>query len=184
MNRGRSPTGILLLALAGIVAAGDTPAERRSGPAWKTFRSSAGGFRMVVPGAPKRTLTRHVSFIGTITDHIFVATDGEQVFTLDYSDLPGFAVDFAGADTIYDHAKGALLSQTCSRTVSFQDFTQNGMSGKDLVYETPPTPGKPKRYGQARFFLVGHRLYVIDAAVPAGDSEALARRFLDGVSFD
>jgi hypothetical protein len=36
----------------------------------------------------------------------------------------------------------------------------------------------------ANLFLVGDRLYVIDAAVPAGESEADAQRFLASVRFE
>ena len=45
-----------------------------------------------------------------MTNHLFTATSGKDTFTVDYSDIP----HFAGPDTIYEHAKGALLKQTFS----------------------------------------------------------------------
>jgi hypothetical protein len=165
--------GVTLLSTAALAAERD---------AWRVFRSAEGRFSVELPGTPTRSLTFDRSFIGTVTDHLFIVRHGDEKLTVDYSDIPGFAVDFAGADTIYAHAKSALLAQTWSRAVSTREVSLDGVTGRELVYETPPVPGKPKFYGQARFFLVGDRLYVFDAQVAAGASEARARRFLDSIS--
>jgi hypothetical protein len=44
----------------------------------------------------------------------------------------------AGPDTIYKHAKGALLKKTFSKKVSYTDITISSAKGKKLVYDTPP----------------------------------------------
>ena len=164
---------IAALALAFLVA---TPAAAQA--RWISFTSKQARFSIDVPTQPKATTTMTSSFIGTVTDEIFTSTKGDEKFTVDHSQIPRFALDFAGADTIYDHASAALLKQTWSKQISFTDVTVNGRQGKQLVYDTPPVPGKPKIKGLANLFLVGDRLYVIDAAVPAGVSEADAQRFL------
>jgi hypothetical protein len=133
-------------------------------PAWVSFQSEDAGFSIELPTNPTASTLTTSSFIGDVTSHLFTSWEGNVKFTVDYSEIPRFALDFAGAATIYDHARGALLKQ--------------------LLYDTPPVPGKPEMYGAANLFLVGDRLYVADAAVPAGASEADAKRFLESIRFE
>jgi hypothetical protein len=151
---------------------------------WVSFTSKQARFSVEMPTQPKASTTTTSSSIGTVTNEIFTSWEGDEKFTVDHSQIPRFALDFAGADTIYDHASAALLKQTWSKQTSFADVTVNGRQGKQLVYDTPPVPGKPEIKGLANLFLVGDRLYVIDAAVPAGESEADAQRFLASVRFE
>ena len=172
---------VRVLAFAALLAA---PAAVEAQVAWVTFDSDPAGFSVEMPQQPTASMTITDSFIGDVTNYIFTARDANQKMTVDYSKIPRFALDFAGAGTIYSHAKGALLKQTWSKEVSFTDVTTHGHKGKRLVYDTPPIPGKPKIYGEAHFFLVGDRFYVVDAAVPAGDTESVAKRFLASIRFD
>ena len=150
---------------------------------WVTFKSPEGKFSVEVPAPPKQHKTEAQSFIGTVTNHIFVIWDDNEKFTVDYSDLPGFAVDFAGADTIIDHAKGAMAKETLAKVISFEDVTVGKYTGKKFVFDMPPMKGKPAMHAVAYFFLVGDRLYVIDAEVPKGEGEDRADRFLESISF-
>lgn len=115
-----------------------------------------------------------------MTNEIFTSWEGKEKFTVDHSQIPRFALHFAGAD----HASAALLKQTWSKQVSFSDVTVNGHKGKQLIYDTPPREGDPDVKGLANLFLVDDRLYVIDAIVPVGDSEAKAQRFVGSVRFE
>ena len=141
-------------------------------------------FSVEMPTTPAASTLTTGSFIGDVTSHLFTSWEGNAKFTVDYSPIPRFALEFAGADTIYDHARGALLKQTWSKPVSFLDVTVNGRTGKQLQYDTPPIPGKSELSGMASFFLVGERLYVVDAIVPAGASEDDAKRFLASIRFE
>jgi hypothetical protein len=170
---------ILLSALAFVcLAAAPASAQAK----WVSFTSKEARFSVEMP--TKATTTSTSSFIGTVTNEIFTSWEGGEKFTVDHSQIPRFALDFAGPDTIYSHASAALLKQTWSKQTSFTDVTVNGRQGKQLVYDTPPVPGKPDIKGIANLFLVGDRLYVIDAAVPAGEPEADAQRFLASVRFE
>ncbi len=172
---------VSLLAIAALFAA---PGAVQAQVSWVTFDSQQAGFSVAMPAQPTASMTITDSFIGDVTNYIFTARDANQKMTVDYSKIPRFALDFAGAGTIYSHAKGALLKQTWSKEVSFTDVTTHGHKGKRLVYDTPPIPGKPRIHGEAHFFLIGDRFYVVDAAVPAGDTEAVAKRFLASIRFD
>jgi len=172
-------TLLSILALACLAAAPASAQDK-----WVPFTSKQARFSVEMPTQPKATTTTTSSFIGNVTNEIFTSWEGDEKFTVDHSQIPRFALDFAGADTVYDHASAALLKQTWSKQTSFTDVTVNGRPGKQLVYDTPPVPGKPELTGLANLFLVGDRLYVIDAAVPAGESEADAQRFLASVRFE
>lgn len=172
---------VLLIAatlVAGIAAA-------TGGPSWSKFTSSEGRFSVEMPGTPAQTQTKQKSFIGTVTNHIFTAESGADTYTVDYSDIPHFALDFAGPDTIYSHAKGALLLKTYGVETSYTDVTVSGEKGKRLVYDTPKAGSEPPPMrGDAILVLVGTRLYVIDAVVPRSEADAKSVRFLSSIEIE
>jgi hypothetical protein len=177
-------TTILLAAfwLVAMTSLGPLGAAARAQDAWTTFTSKDGGFSVDMPGQPAKTQTQQKSFVGTVTNHIFTAVSGTDRFTVDYSDIPHFALHFAGPDTIYEHAKGALLQQTFGKETAYTDATVSGTTGKRLVYDTPPAPGHPAMRGDAVLVLVGTRLYVIDAVVPEAEADAKSQRFLSSIA--
>jgi hypothetical protein len=173
-----------ILALCGLAPIAITSllcSEARAEQDWTTFTSKEGRFSIEMPGQPVKTETHQKSFVGTVTNHIFTAESGKDTFTVDYSDIPHVALHFAGPDTIYKHAKGALLKQTFSKEVSYTDVTVSGVKGKKLVYDTPPVQGHPKMRGDAILVLVGARLYVIDGVVRETEADANSQRFLSSV---
>jgi hypothetical protein len=172
---------VLFAALAVFLVCGSAAAGQEK---WVPFASKQARFSIEMPTTPKETSSTTSSFIGDVTNEIFTSWEGDEKFTVDHSQIPHFALHFAGADTIYDHASAALLKQTWSKQRSFDDITVNGHKGKQLTYDTPTRDGKTEVTGLANLFLVGDRLYVIDAIVPVGDSEAHAKRFLGSVRFD
>ena len=154
-------------------------AERSSSNvAWQRFSLHDQGLTVSMPGEPKSKKLHSTSFIGDIVTHEYYLDKGLDSYSVDFTDLPGFAVAFSGNDIIYEHAKGALLLDTLSKPISFTDVTLNGVTGKKLVYDTPTKPGHPEMQGEARFFLTGDRLYIADAVVEMkGGNEKLARFF-------
>ncbi len=174
--------GLVLGAVGVIVAASGAGANE-----WDYFKSAAGRFSVRVPEAPKASVSEKHSFIGTITNHIFTVLreDHYEKFTVDYSDIPSFAVEFTGADTIIDHAKGALLSTTHAKPSSYTDLKVDGHTGKKLVYDIPPRDGHPELRGEAVFVVVSDRLYVVDAQLPADQHDSgRAKRFFESLNFD
>jgi hypothetical protein len=169
---------LLSILAAGSMAVVAFATTAGSNPSWKVFELESEGISVLMPGTPKTKEIHSKSFIGDITTHEFYVDDGRDAYSVEFTDLPGFAVAFSGSDSIYTHAKGALLKQTISKTISFSDITLNGVNGKKLVYDTPSKPDHPEMQGEARFFLFGHRLYTADAVVEmSGGDEKLTRFF-------
>jgi hypothetical protein len=123
--------------------------------------------------------TSQKSFVGTVTNHVFTSESGkDDSFTVDYSDIPHFALHFAGAETIYEHAKGALLKKTFGKATAYRDVRVGDAKGKRLVYDTPEAPGHAAMRGHAVLLLVGTRLYVVDAVLEESEADTKAERFL------
>lgn len=148
-----------------------------SQPSWQLFKSETGRFSVEMPATPVETTTHKKSFIGNITSHLFLSKNGNGEYAVAYSDLPGFAVKFASSNTVYSHAKGALLLETLGKEQQYGNTTLNGMRGKHLVYDIPdPQTGMDMR-GESYLFLISNRLYVIDANLPIGHMRTDAQRF-------
>jgi hypothetical protein len=167
-----------MTALAGPAANGD------SKRGWKKLQLESQGLSVSMPGTatPKDIHTK--SFIGDITTHEYYVDDGRDSYSVEFSDLPGFAVTFSGSEVIYEHAKGALLKKTLSKSISFTEITLNGVKGKRLVYDTPSKADHPEMQGEARFFLFGHRLYIADAVVEKDESQEKLKRFFSSLKIN
>jgi hypothetical protein len=150
---------------AGIVVMTMPAVESSETDAWKKFALDDQSFSVSMPGVPVSKEVHTNSFIGDVTTHEYYVDDGLDSYSVEFTDLPGFAVSFSGNETIYEHAKGALLKKTLSKSIAFTDVTLNGVHGKKLVYDTPSKPNHPEMQGEARFFLVDDRLYTADAVV-------------------
>ncbi|MBF2097709.1 MAG: hypothetical protein IGQ88_04950 [Gloeomargaritaceae cyanobacterium C42_A2020_066] len=141
---------------------------------WVVFRSDAGRFAVSMPGQPTESQSQQATPIGPITNYGFGIKVDTQSYSVNYSDIPPIAMQFAGADTIIGDAKGSLLKDTNGQEVSFTDVTVSGNPGKRLVYAIE---GSQPSYGETYFLIVNNRLFVVNATVPKG-SEALAEKFL------
>lgn len=168
---------VLVILSLGTTAMIAFAATSSSSAPWKIFTLESQSLSVSMPGTPKMKELHTESFIGNITTHEYYVDDTPDSYSVEFTDLPGFAVVFSGSDVIYDHAKGALLKQTLSKVISFTDVTLNGVKGKRLVYDTPTKPGHPEMQGEARFFLAGDRLYTADAVVKMGGGTEKLKQF-------
>jgi hypothetical protein len=167
---------VAVTALFASIASGGSEAS------WKKLELESVGLSVLMPGtAIKKEIHTH-SFIGDITTEEYYVEDGRDSYSVETTDLPGFAVVFSGSDGIYDHAKGALLKETFSKLISFSDIVLNGANGKSLVYDTPSKPDHPEMHGEARFFLIDHRLYTADAVVEMDGAKEKLDRFFSSLA--
>ncbi len=170
-----------LIAVIGITALVGFAAFVDSKPVWQEFQLESQGLSVLMPGTPKKKDIQNKSFIGDITTHEYYVDDGRDSYSVETTDLPGFAVVFSGSEVIYEHAKGALLKTTLSKPISFSDIMLNGVKGKKLVYDTPTKPDHPEMHGEARFYLFGDRLYSADAVVEMDGAEDKLTRFFSSL---
>lgn len=126
-------------------------------PPWKTFRPSDGAFQVALPASPKcsQGLTR--TPLGQVTTSIYSCTDKRGTYTVISSEeLPGAAIKFS-SNQMLEEARQKLLTQAGAEEVSW--------NGQELSYRAAPNRQKksPPFQGQARIFLAGNRLFVLDA---------------------
>lgn len=147
---------------------------------WTPFRDGDGRFQVLVPQAPGHRTQVTDTPIGAITNHVFVARSAKGSFTISYSDLPAVGIAFkGGAEGIYDEASSALLQGLSATPTGQKRVKQGGRNAREVAYEAPGTPESGPLQGRARMFLVGKRLYVVDAVIrTSGDAKELPR-FLD-----
>ncbi|MDX1433298.1 MAG: hypothetical protein R3286_12705 [Gammaproteobacteria bacterium] len=172
-------TFMRVITLATFVACGIAGA---SASEWKKFTLATPYLAIEVPDTPKKIVRHTASFLGDIATEEYLVNDGSDAYSVEVTELPGFALIFAGPDTLYEHTKGALLKKTLSRVISFTDITLNGVKGKRLVYDTPTKPGHAEMQGEARMFLSGDWLYVADAVVEMKGGDKKQERFFSSLA--
>ncbi len=182
VNSNTVPASMVLLVLTIGMAALAVPAARGdSDEKWQKLDLKAAGLSVLMPGTATPTDIHTKSFIGDIVTHEYYVDVDRNSYSVEFSDLPGFAVSFSGSGTIYEHTKGALLKKTLSKPVSFTDITLNNVKGKKLVYDTPTKPDHPEMQGEAHMFLLGDRLYVANAVVEMDGMEERLKRFFSSL---
>ena len=175
----KSTTFVLAATLAAFTG---FAGEGITATAWKKFDLNAPYLSVDMPGAPKKIVRHTASFVGNIATDEYLVNDGIDAYSVEVTELPGFALIFVGPDSLYDHTKGALLGKTLSKVISFTDVTLNGVKGKRLVYDTPTKPGHPEMQGEARMFLSGDWLYVADSVVEMKGGETKQDRFFSSLA--
>jgi len=140
----------LILVLSVVAAA-------LAAPAWKPFRSAQAHFSGVFPSAPKASQSQTDSPIGAVTTQIFTSQAPVGSYSVAYTELPGAAVRFA-SDKVVSDAREGILQDAGAQQQSWTPI--NG--GYELGYASP------KKQGWSQIFLVGNRLYILDARVKPG----------------
>jgi len=151
---------------------------------WKEFSSTAGRFKVTLPGNPTETLKTMEYRFRKFTRHTFTSEAGFGVFLVSYSDLPVFLDGPDAIEEFLDHhmheaevvsSQGKLLSKT---EIELDDYP-----GRELIAETPNSTFRMK------YYLVGQRFYQIAISTPndpakhaaetARSMELIASKFFD-----
>ncbi|HEV8310495.1 MAG TPA: hypothetical protein VGW35_22770 [Methylomirabilota bacterium] len=137
---------------------------------WKIFTSPPGGFSVAMPRDPERHESIHQSFLGPIRENTYSVTTEGGSYSVEYSDLPGLAVNLGGSWLIFNKAKEGVLKDKGGAETDFRSISLGKHPGRALSFHVP---GKPS--GKAHFFLVEKRLYVL---VATSSSPANVETFL------
>lgn len=141
---------------------------------WKFFESESGRFSILMPGMPSFSSKESISPVGVIGEHLYCFENGVITVSASFTDLPGLAAIFGGWKRIYRESSRAFLDEVKGQEVSAKNIALDAYQGKELIYQTE------KEYGKARFFLIGKRLYVLQASVPCDEkNRSLIDLYLD-----
>lgn len=151
---------------------------------WQTVSVNSDKASLSMPGAPTQTSSTTSSLVGNVTSQLYtVEVPADGSVSIDISDLPGTALFFAGADTIYSNAKGSFLSKVYGKETSWESVTLDGNKGMTLMFQTPPQDGHPGYDGEAQFYLVGDYLYVISVMDKVGDDLEMQKKVFPSLKF-
>lgn len=127
---------------------------------WQRFTSEEGRFSVDLPAPPSISQRTRDTIVGTIVENSFVVKiDDNTGYQVEYQDLPGIAVFFAGRGGIINRALRAFLENVKGVEESDETITVDGHPGKRMAY----TVGG-KGSGVIVMFMVGNRLYVLNAS--------------------
>lgn len=167
-----------LLAVWMLLAVAFLAAVPASAQGWTEYRSEAGRFRVVLPGAPQEKsdpVTEGPAAPGT--NHIVSAIANRQVFLVAYSDYrPDFTFDStaelnANRDNFVKGIEANLLTTGPATT--------SGITGIEITAEKPG-----QFFVRGRIFNRGKRPYMIAVMVPFDQRTAPEiARFLDSFAF-
>jgi hypothetical protein len=142
---------------------------------WKEFSSTAGRFKVALPGNPTKTSTTVEYRFRQFKRHTFTSWAGFATFLVSYSDLPLILSEPEDVEEFLDHhmhenevaaSQEELLSKT--------EIELDGYPGRELIVETP------KLTIRMKYYLVGQRFYQIAVStLTAGVLAADMRRHAD-----
>ena len=133
-----------------------------------------------MPGTPSFNSSTDHTVVGAVVENLYSLKTEAASFSAEYSNLPEMAAFFASDDTIYKDAREGLLKETGARELKYYSIEQEGIRGKEIVYEVPATKNFPALRGKARFLLKDKRLYVLVATTPGGkNTDSLVERYLN-----
>jgi TonB family protein len=141
---------------------------------WKEFSSTAGRFKVALPGNPTETSeTIELTLaLGKVKRHTFAFWFGFATFLVSYSDLPVTLADPDEVDEFLNHhIHEGEVAATQGKLLSKTEIELDGYPGRELIVETPKSTFRMKRY------LVGRRFYQITVStLTAGFLAADIRR--------
>lgn len=125
----------------------------RAAPAWKPYSNPERTFSVNFPGKPQVTRSQTSSPLGRVETVIYASSHAKGTCSVACTQLPAAAVQFASGQVMSD-AKEGLLRDAGAQELGWADL---GNGGKELTYRSRT------HQGWCQFYLVGNRLYVLDA---------------------
>lgn len=158
VRRSLLPISLAVLVLLSLRLLDPSPALAQA--AWQRFTSEEGRFSVEMPAPPSVSQRKHDTIVGTIVENSFVVkTDDGSGYQVEYQDLPGIAVFFAGRGGIVRRALRVFLDKAKGVEETNEPVTIDGHPGRRMKYTVAG-----KGSGVMVMFMVGNRLYVLNAS--------------------
>jgi hypothetical protein len=163
---------LLLLAL-GILG---SPNASRAQAQWIEYRPPGIGFRVELPGEPKRSEKDIQTRVGPIRMHMAEASAGDDVvFMAIHSSYPPGVLS-PDRQAVLDSGRNGGVANVKGKLRSEERITGGGMPGRKIVIDIPQS----QQASVAIFVLSGNDLYQAVTVVPAGQEDSTdVRRFID-----
>lgn len=147
-------TMLVVFALAGC----------RAEVGWREFRSTEGGFSVMLPGKPEEQSQTTASAYGTVESHVFLVDNGESGFLTSYVDYPLELIRDSSVGVILDGVSVGILSQSSGTLVSSVDIQFGDYDGRQLEITSPGG----ESVLTVQIYLVGNRIYQLSVVAKVG----------------
>jgi|SRR5262245_61810664 len=135
---------------------------------WKEFTSTAGRFKVTLPGNPTETSKTIESHLGEIKRHTFTLGAGFATYLISYADLPVSLTEPGEVSKFLDHTHEGEVGSSQGRLLSMADIALDGHPGREFIMETSNSKFRMRSY------LVGQRVYQIAISTPKGPAKNAA----------
>ncbi len=147
-----------------------------SKPAWKEFRSEAGGYSVEMPGTPKEASQNQPTPVGDIAFNSATCEGSGYGFTAAYSDFPEAVVKNARVQSLLEGARDGAVRNVNGKLENSRSLEVEGFPAMELTFSIPDKKLKAKQ----RIVLVHSRLYqVLAGQSDSSYDEAEIDRFLN-----
>ena len=145
-------------------------------PLWKEFRSTEGGFSVLMPGAPIPNKVTVDTASGVKEAFMFTSKDANMnEYMVAYSRYSEPNSKKILTAKLFDGVRNGILLAQRGKLRSEAAITLDGYSGRAIAVERPDGV-----IVTARFYLVDNRFYQLSVEAKANERESEAiRRFLD-----
>lgn len=164
---------VLIAALLFAAASAGAEPSVDAAPPWQAFAPEAGHFEVLLPGEPVESQESQLTPVGRIRGKTYWVDQGRRAFGVELRELPTLAIKLLSPSTIFDEVKESMLAEDGGRELEYQAITLNGVSGREIVYETHGG----SILERARLMLIGRRLYIVAAARPEDAPDGPVERF-------
>lgn len=140
---------------------------------WKEFSSTAGRFKVTLPGNPTETSQTTELRLGKIERHTFTFAAGFATYFVSYSDFPITLTEPGEIKKFLDHMHDGEVASSQGKLLSMTEIELDGYPRHEFTVETPNSTFR------MRYYLVGQRFYQIAISTPtagflAADMQRLA----------
>jgi len=136
---------------------------------WKEFSSTAGRFKVALPGDRSATSKTLESSLGKIKCHTFTSWTPFASFIVSYSELPVILTEPGQVKEFLDHMHEGEASH--GKLLSMTEIELDGYPGREFIVELPDSMFR------MRYYLVGSRFYQI--AVRTINTAEVARSMVE-----
>jgi len=138
---------------------------------WKEFSSTAGRFKVALPGDRTETSKTLESSLGKIKCHTFTSWAPFASFIVSYSDLPVILAEQGQVKEFLDHMHEGEVEASQGKLLSMTEIELDGYPGREFIVELPNSMFR------MRYYLVGQRFYQI--AVRTTNAADVARAMVE-----
>src|SRR5215831_16889603 len=138
---------------------------------WKEFSSTAGRFKVTLPGDRSETSKTLESSLGKIKCHTFTSWTPFASFIVSYSELPVILTEPGQVKEFLDHMHEGEVKASQGKLLSMTEIELDGYPGREFIVELPDSMFR------MRYYLVGSRFYQI--AVRTINTAEVARSMVE-----